>query len=142
MSTWRVTERATGTVVYAYTADEAVDWPDYPFSTHNHNIVLPVAEPVPTRRVTKLQFRNLLSTEEKVAIEIASLDNPGGTPEDRLKSAGLRVFLADVESATPEPDGTSIDLDDQRTVFWVNALESYGLIATGRAAEVLSGNGL
>ena len=59
-----------------------------------------------------------------------------------MKSAGLRVFLADVESATPEPDGTSIDLDDPRTVAGVNALETYGLIATGRAAEILSGNGL
>ena len=142
MSTWQVTERATGKVVYAYTADEAVDWPDYPFSTHNHNLAIPVEEPAPTRRATKLQFRNLFTGEEKVAIEFASIDNPNGTQEERLKSAGLRVFLADVESATPEPDGTSIDLDDQRTVAGVNALETYGLIATGRAAEILSGNGL
>ena len=140
MSTWQVTERASGTVVYAYGADEAVDWPDYPFATYNHNLVIPVEAPVATRRVTKLQFRNLFSAQEKVAIEFASLDNPNGTQEERLKSAGLRVFLADVESATPEPDGTSIDLDDPRTVAGVNALETYGLIATGRAAEILSGN--
>ena len=140
MSTWQITERATGTVVYAYTADEAVDWPDYPFATHNHNLVVPVEPPDPTRRVTKLQFRNLFTAGEKVAIEFASLDNPNGTQEERLAAAGLRVFLADVESATPEPDGTSIDLDDPRTIAGVNALESYGLIATGRAAEILSGN--
>ena len=142
MSTWQVTERASGTVVYAYGADEAVDWPDYPFATYNHNLVIPVEAPVATRRVTKLQFRNLFSAQEKVAIEFASLDNPNGTQEERLAAAGLRVFLADVESATPEPDGTSIDLDDPRTIAGVNALESYGLIATGRAAEILSGNGL
>ena len=141
MSTWQITERATGTVVYAYTADEAVDWPDYPFSTHNHNLVVPVEPPDPSRRLTKLQFRNLFSPEEKVAIEFASLDNPSASQDVRLQAAGLRVFLADVESATPEPDGTSIDLDDPRTVAGVNALESYGLIATGRAAEILSGNG-
>ena len=140
MSTWQVTERASGTVVYAYGADEAVDWPDYPFATYNHNLVIPVEAPVATRRVTKLQFRNLFSAQEKVAIEFASLDNPNGTQEERLAAAGLRVFLADVESATPEPDGTSIDLDDPRTIAGVNALESYGLIATGRAAEILSGN--
>ena len=140
MSTWQVVNRTTGEVVYAYTADEAVDWPDYPFATYNHNLVIPVEAPVATRRVTKLQFRNLFSAQEKVAIEFASLDNPNGTQEERLAAAGLRVFLADVESATPEPDGTSIDLDDPRTIAGVNALESYGLIATGRAAEILSGN--
>lgn len=48
MSTWQITERATGTVVYAYTADEAVDWPDYPFATHNHNLVVPVEPPDPS----------------------------------------------------------------------------------------------
>ena len=142
MSNWQVSERATGTVVYAYTADEAVDWPDYPFATHNHNLVVSVEQPDPSRRVTKLQFRNLLSAAEKRAIEFASLDNPSASQEDRLKAADLRVFLADVEAATPEPDGTSIDLDDPRTVAGVNALESYGLIATGRATEILSGNGL
>ena len=141
MSTWQITERATGTVVYAYTSDEAVDWPDYPFATHNHNLVVPEVQSDPARRVTKLQFRNLFSPEEKVAIEFASLDNPSASQDVRLQAAGLRVFLADVESATPEPDGTSIDLDDPRTVAGVNALESYGLIATGRVAEILSGNG-
>ena len=142
MSTWQVTERATGKVVYAYTSDEAVDWPDYPFAVFNHNLVIPVKAPAQSRRVTKLQFRNLFSPEEKVAIEFASLDNPNGTQEERLQAADLRVFLADVDSATPDPDGTSIDLDDPRTVAGVNALETYGLIATGRAAEILSGNGL
>ena len=142
MSTWQITERATGTVVYAYTADEAVDWPDYPFATHNHNLVVPVEQPDPSRRLTKLQFRNRFTAAEKRAIEFASLDNPSASQEDRLKAADLRVFLADVEAATPEPDGTSIDLDDPRTVSGVNALESYGLIATGRATEILSGNGL
>ena len=140
MSTWQITERATGTVVYAYTADEAVDWPDYPFATHNHNLVVPVEPPDPSRRLTKLQFRNRFTAAEKRAIEFASLDNPSASQEDRLKAADLRVFLADVEAATPEPDGTSIDLDDPRTVAGVNALESYGLIATGRTAEILSGN--
>ena len=140
MSTWQITERATGTVVYAYTADEAVDWPDYPFATHNHNLVVPVEPPDPSRRLTKLQFRNRFTAAEKRAIEFASLDNPSASQEDRLKAADLRVFLADMEAATPEPDGTSIDLDDPRTVAGVNALESYGLIATGRATEILSGN--
>ena len=48
MSTWQVTERASGTVVYAYTADEAVDWPDYPFAAFNHNLVIPTETPETT----------------------------------------------------------------------------------------------
>ena len=140
MSNWQVVNRTTGEVVYAYTADEAVDWPDYPFATHNHNLVVPVEQPDPSRRLTKLQFRNRFTAAERRAIEFASLDNPSASQEDRLKAADLRVFLADVEAATPEPDGTSIDLDDPRTFAGVNALETYGLIATGRAAEILSGN--
>ena len=36
MSTWQVTKRLTGEVVYAYTADEPVEWPGMEFSTHNH----------------------------------------------------------------------------------------------------------
>ena len=48
MSTWQVTERATGTVVYAYTADEAVDWPDYPFASFNHNLVVPEVQSDPS----------------------------------------------------------------------------------------------
>lgn len=119
MSTWQITERATGTVVYAYTADAAVDWPDYPFALFNHNLVVPVEQPDPSRRLTKLQFRNRFTAAEKRAIEFASLDNPSASQEDRLKAADLRVFLADVEAATPEPDGTSLDLDDPRTVAGV-----------------------
>lgn len=45
MSTWQVSERATGAVVYAYTADEPVEWPDYPYSAFNHLLQLPAVEP-------------------------------------------------------------------------------------------------
>lgn len=143
MSTWLVTNRITGEVVYAYTADEPTEWPGMEFATCNHAIP---PEPAPTppksRRATKLQFRNLFTTNEKVAIDFAALDNPAADTATRVQSAGLRVFLEDMNSATPDPDGTSIDLDDPRTVAGVNALESFGLIALGRSTEILSGNGL
>lgn len=48
MSTWQVSERATGAVVYAYTADEPVEWPDYPYSAFNHLLQLPAVEPETT----------------------------------------------------------------------------------------------
>ena len=57
MSNYTVQKRDTGEIVYAYTADEAVDWPEYPFAEFNH-IPQPAAGPVPVqlRRVTKLEF--------------------------------------------------------------------------------------
>ena len=48
MSTWQVSERATGAVVYAYTADAPVEWPDYPYSAFNHLLQLPAVEPETT----------------------------------------------------------------------------------------------
>ena len=141
MSNWKVENRLTGAVVYAYTADEPTEWPGMEFATCNH--VSEVVEPTPpNRRATKLQFRNLFTTAEKVAIDFAALDNPAADTATRIQSASLRVFLEDLNSATPDPDGTSIDLDDPRTVAGVNALESFGLITPGRATEILSGNGL
>ena len=101
MSTWQITERATGTVVYAYTSDEAVDWPDYPFATHNHNLVVPEVQSDPARRVTKLQFRNLFTGKEKVAIEFASIDNPNGTQEERF-IAGVGTSLDELDHRHPE----------------------------------------
>ena len=142
MSTWLVTNRITGAVVYAYTADEPTEWPGMEFATCNHVAEIPVEIPAPSRRATKLQFRNLFTTVEKVGIDLAAIDNPTADTTTRIQSASLRVFLEDLSSATPDPDGTSIDLDDPRTVAGVNALESFGLIAAGRATEILSGNGL
>jgi len=136
MSNWSVVNRITGEVVHAYGADAPDHLGEYPLEIYNHIKQIEIAE-TPKRRVTELQFRDLFTTEEKVEIEFASLDNPSGTLEERLRAAELRVFLADVASATQEADGTSIDLDDPRTVAGVNKLETYGLIATGRAAEIL-----
>ena len=48
MSTWQVTDRLTGEVVYAYTADEPVEWPGMEFATHNHLLQAQEAEPETT----------------------------------------------------------------------------------------------
>lgn len=48
MSTWQVTKRLTGEVVYAYTADAPVEWPGMEFATHNHLLQVPEAEPETT----------------------------------------------------------------------------------------------
>ena len=85
----------------------------------------------PDTRVTRLAFRNRFTQAEKVMLEMASLDNPAGTLAQRQQAASLRVYLADIASAS------YIDLTRPDTRDGVLALESAGLLATGRAAAVL-----
>ena len=82
-------------------------------------------------RVTRLGFRMRFTQAEKVGLEIASLDNPSAELADRALAAGLRVALAD------QRDATFIDLGDAYTRAGVVQLEQFGLLAAGRAAEIL-----
>lgn len=90
-------------------------------------------EPMPLDlRITKLAFRNRFTSAEKVAIEIAALDDPSAPMLQRQQSAAVRAYLADVSAAT------FIDLGRTDVQEGVQALETGGLIGAGRADEVLS----
>jgi hypothetical protein len=91
----------------------------------------PPEPPVPKRYITKLAFRNRFTSQEKVALEIAALDDPSKTMQERSLSARLRVNQVDVQAAT------YIDLDRPDTREGVMALESIGLLAAGRALTIL-----
>ena len=78
--------------------------------------------PLPEARVlTRRAYLGLFTQEERVAIRVAA----GSSPE-------LYDYLAMLELAE------EIDLDDPDTVGAVNMLEMVGLIAAGRADEVLA----
>ena len=130
MSTWQVTHRLTGEVVYAYTADDPVEWPGMEYAAHNHNRVIEVVE-VPKRRLTKLEFIGRLG--EAVFVAILSMAQ---------QSSEMAAWLEMVRMATPEQDGTSVDLDDPRTVAGLNALEpvliAQGVVSEGWAAGVVA----
>ena len=81
--------------------------------------------------ITKLSFRNRFTMTEKVSIEIASLDNPGDAMAQRQQAAILRVNLTDTAAAA------FIDLTHADTRAGVQMLESAGLLAPGRAIEIL-----
>lgn len=85
----------------------------------------------PATQVTRLAFRNRFTAAEKVALEMASLDNPAGTMEQRQQAAALRVYLADVASAS------FVDLGHPDTRAGVQQLEAWGLLAAGRALQIL-----
>lgn len=102
-----------------------------------------VAEPIPgdppvdpvyppeAWRITKLAFRDRFAQAEQVAIEIAALDVPSASMQQRTMSAALRAQQDNVLAAT------YIDLMRADTRAGVQALEDAGLIATGRAAQIL-----
>lgn len=123
---YTVQNRASGAVVYAYTSDEAVDWPEFPFAEFNHIPQMDMPVVAPTRRVTKLEFVVRLGADY-IPLLTAS-----------KQSVAIEAFMKMIDWATPEQDGTSLDLNDTRIVGALTQLEQAGAIAAGRAAEILS----
>ena len=125
MTTWKVTNRATGETIYAYTADAPIAWDGMGFDVCNH-----IAEPVhveqssPARRLTKLAFIGRIGTEFSGILTAAKTN------------VQVELFVRMLDWATTDPDGTSVDLDDPRVVDALTTLEAAGLIGAGRALEI------
>lgn len=88
-------------------------------------------EPVEDARITRLAFRNRFTLPEKALLEFAALDDPNATQSERMQAAMLRAYLADAAAAT------FVDLQRPDTRAGVMQLEALGLIAEGRALEIL-----
>ena len=127
MTTWTVQDRATQAVVYAYTAEAPFEWPGMSFAQFNHIAEVAPEVAAPARRLTKLDYMNRFTDAELAGIYSAA-----------KQSIDVEVWLAKFNSATADADGTSVDLDDPRTVGGLQALEAAGLLAAGRAAEILA----
>jgi len=78
--------------------------------------------PSPRMRLSVREFREQFTEAEKQAIYTAA-----------KTSVAVEVWLDDLRSVT------YVDLDFPQTVASVQGLESAGLIASGRAAEILAG---
>ena len=126
MADYKVQNRHSGEIVYAYTADEAVDWQDYPFTDFNHIPQADVPIVAPTRRVTKLEFVGRLG-DDYIPLLVAAKSN-----------VAIEAFMKMIDWATPEADGTSLDLSDARIIVALAQLEQAGAIGSGRAAEILA----
>jgi hypothetical protein len=81
----------------------------------------PTTEP---RHITRLAFLNRFTDAEAISIDLASI---GATEQ----AAGLRRYMNKVNAAT------FIDLARPDTRAGVQALEAGGVLAAGRAAEIL-----
>jgi len=80
----------------------------------------------PARRLTKLAYIGRLGPDF-ISVLVAS-----------KVSVEVEAFVRMLDWATPDPDGTSIDLDDPRVIYALNTLEASGVIGVGRAAEILN----
>lgn len=85
----------------------------------------------PDARITRLAFRNRFTQPEKVMLELAALDDPTAPMAQRQQAAAIRVYLADVAAST------FVDLARADTRAGVQALEAAGLLAPGRALQIL-----
>lgn len=85
----------------------------------------------PDTRITRLAFRNRFTQSEKVMLELAALDDPTAPMTQRQQSAAIRVYLADVAASA------FVDLARADTRAGVQALEAAGLLAPGRALQIL-----
>lgn len=126
--------RIAATATDAYTGpDEFIDAPaDFDITRMGEYVyaagMLVLA---PATRITRLAFRNRFTQSEKVALELAALDDPAATLAQRQQAAAIRVHLADVAAST------LVDLGRDDTRAGVQALESGGLIGAGRALQIL-----
>ena len=121
---------AQGNIENTIVADAEFMQAHYPDG--HYRLVPDVPTPAPEdRRITKLAFRNRFTKAEKAGIEFAALDDPTAPTAQRQQAAALRADLKDQEQAT------YVDLDDEDSRAGVLTLEAVGLIAAGRAVEIL-----
>ncbi len=127
MANYTVQNRATGEIVYAYTSDYAVDWPEYPFAQFNHipQVVVPFIAPPVERNISGVAYLRRFTQDERIAIRDAA-----------KTSAKLDDYLRLLESTIAQ--GGIVNLLDEDTIAAVQMLEQVGLIAAGRAAEILA----
>ena len=130
MSNYIVEDRLSGEVVYSYTADTPDHTDVYPFAVYNHIVKKPEVPAQISRRMSKLEFVGRLG--DAAFTELLELSKT---------SVSIEKFVKMIDWATPDADGTSIDLDDPR-VQSVAMLEplliSRGAVIEGWAAGVLA----
>jgi hypothetical protein len=124
MPNYAVQNRFTGETVHAYTADQPSHADVYPFDTYNHIPQPVVIEPV-VREVSGVSYMRRFTQAERIAIRAAA-----------SQSAVLDDYLKLLDATIQQ--GGIVNLDDIDTVAAVQMLEQVGLIAAGRAAEILA----
>jgi hypothetical protein len=136
MPVYSVRSKSNGAEITRYASVVLARLDEFPLDQYDH---VDIDEPSPVqtvyggrRRVTKLEFIELLGDAAYGAILAMA-----------KQSLQVEAWVKKMELATPEPDGTSIDLDDPRTQAGVQALgmvlEQQGVVSADWAEGVLRG---
>lgn len=126
MNEYIVTRKSDGAVVCpSYSAEAPVEWNGMEFATHDHTAIVPDTGPVSPATgavFSKLAYLRRFTQEERIAIRAAATQSPA-----------LSDYLALLELAE------EVDTRDADTITAVHLLEQLGLLAAGRAPEILNG---
>lgn len=129
MPSYIVTRKSDGAEVYRYEAPAPIEWVGMEFATHNHSEAVaggtpsvPIAVYGGRRVISKLEFLELFTSAERVAIRAA-----------RGQSSALDDYLYMLEMAE------EVNLDSPNVRGGVAMLEQARILAAGRAQEILNG---
>lgn len=124
MADYIVTRKSDGAEVLRYSAAQAQEVNGFDLVDYDHTEWIPeVQQPATANQtLTKLEYLRRFTVDERVAIRAAAEQN-----------AVLADYLALMELAQ------DINTGDPDTITAVQMLEQAGLLATGRADEVLNG---
>lgn len=125
MPTYAVTRKSDGAEVYRYSADAPIEWADMSYDEHDHVAIFEPtadAQPAPVVVWSRLEYLRRFTPTERIAIRDAASSSHVLTDYMHL------LDMAEV-----------VNNDHPDTVAAVLMLENAGLIAPGRAAEILWG---
>ena len=126
MNEYIVTRKSDGAEVFRYQSDAPVEWSGAEFATHEHVDVATTPAPPPAdRNISGVSYLRRFTQNERIAIRAAATQS--SILDDYLK-------LLDATIA----QGGIINLNDPDTITACMMLEQAGLIASGRASEVLA----
>ncbi len=133
--TCRVIRVADGKIVAPAQSIDDADYMEYLnwVSYGNNPIIISSEQPTnPSKKITKLAFTNRFTVQEKVILELASMDNPQAPMAERELAASLRVYLEDIDRAS------FVDLEDPRLNDALIGLSYYGIIDPSRVSEIIT----
>lgn len=125
MPVFRIVRNSDNRTIYAYSSDAEESFVEYPPELFRHVLEVNVNQDgtinADGREISRVGFLKRFTQGERVTIRAVAKDN-----------AVLDDFMALMDATDP------INLDDPDTIAGMNLLEQAGLLAPGRAAEILA----
>jgi hypothetical protein len=129
-----VTRDSDGVIVAPVDNPNNVNYLDYLAWVESGNSPTTVSyeEIITSMNVSKLAFRNRFTIQEKIQIDLMSLDNPNASMDVRMRASIIRVFFEDVDQAE------YISLDAEGTYLALSKMVEFGILTETRVSEILN----